>query len=77
MTKFLLHLTERGYISDFLVKKAALFFERLHETGDDSVVVPIVGWCGERRGPESHVNAVDICQRSLKRNSDVFARYRL
>ena len=25
MTKFLLHLTERGYISDFLIKKAALF----------------------------------------------------
>ena len=25
MTKFLLHLTERGYISDFLIKRAALF----------------------------------------------------
>ena len=25
MTKFLLHLTERGYIPDFLIKKAALF----------------------------------------------------
>ena len=25
MTKFLLYLTERGYIPDFLIKKAALF----------------------------------------------------
>ena len=25
MTKFLLHLTERGYIPDFLIKRAALF----------------------------------------------------
>ena len=25
MTKFLLHLTERGYIPDFLIKRVALF----------------------------------------------------
>ena len=50
MTKFLLHLTERGYIPDFLIKKAALFLsnKRLAESDIEKNKEKVEGYYGRQ-----------------------------
>ena len=61
MTKFLLHLTERGYISDFLVKKAALFLSnrRLAESDIEKNKEKVINLLSDGVVAEKTVDAND------------------
>ena len=61
MTKFLLHLTERGYISDFLIKKAALFLSnrRLAESDIEKNKEKVINLLSDGVVAEKTVDAND------------------
>ena len=61
MTKFLLHLTERGYIPDFLIKRAALFLSnrRLAESDIDKNKEKVINLLSDGVVAEKTVDAND------------------
>ena len=61
MTKFILHLTERGYISDFLIKKAALFLSnrRLAESDIEKNKEKVINLLSDGVVAEKTVDAND------------------